>query len=77
LKVLILHGLLHLAGHDHEADNGKMARRELQLRARLRLPLGLIERTTNARVRVPPVPRTWGPGKPRGSATATSGSARS
>ena len=44
LKVLILHGLLHLAGHDHEADNGKMARRELQLRARLRLPQGLIER---------------------------------
>ena len=44
LKVLILHGLLHLAGYDHEIDNGKMARREQLLRARLRLPLGLIER---------------------------------
>src|ERR1017187_4219900 len=45
IKVLILHGLLHLAGYDHEADNGQMARRERLLRARLRLPHGLIERT--------------------------------
>jgi probable rRNA maturation factor len=45
LKVLILHGLLHLSGYDHEADNGRMARRETALRARLRLPQGLIERT--------------------------------
>ena len=45
LKVLILHGLLHLAGYDHETDNGEMARRERRLRARLRLPEGLIERT--------------------------------
>jgi probable rRNA maturation factor len=44
IKVLILHGFLHLAGYDHETDNGKMARRELLLRARLRLPQGLIER---------------------------------
>jgi len=44
IKVLILHGLLHLAGYDHEADTGKMARRERQLRARLNLPPGLIER---------------------------------
>ncbi|MGD0830730.1 MAG: rRNA maturation RNase YbeY [Terracidiphilus sp.] len=44
LKVLILHGLLHLAGHDHEADQGQMARRERLLRSRLRLPQGLIER---------------------------------
>ncbi|HMD76933.1 MAG TPA: rRNA maturation RNase YbeY [Terracidiphilus sp.] len=44
IKVLILHGLLHLAGQDHEADNGRMARRERQLRARLGLPQGLIER---------------------------------
>jgi len=44
LQVLILHGLLHLAGYDHEADDGRMARRERQLRARLGLPLGLIER---------------------------------
>jgi len=49
LKVLILHGLLHLAGFDHERDNGEMARRERLLRKRLRLPLGLIERTAGAR----------------------------
>ncbi|MGD0737655.1 MAG: rRNA maturation RNase YbeY [Terracidiphilus sp.] len=45
IKVLILHGLLHLAGYDHEVDDGKMARRERLLRAKLKLPLGLIERT--------------------------------
>ncbi len=44
LKVLILHGLLHLAGYDHETDTGQMARRERRLRARLGLPQGLIER---------------------------------
>jgi len=44
IKVLILHGLLHLAGYDHETDAGKMQRREDQLRARLGLPQGLIER---------------------------------
>ena len=46
IKVLMLHGLLHLAGYDHESDNGTMARREQTLRARLRLPHGLIERST-------------------------------
>lgn len=44
LRVLILHGLLHLAGYDHETDAGKMQRRERQLRAKLGLPQGLIER---------------------------------
>jgi probable rRNA maturation factor len=44
IKVLILHGLLHLAGYDHEADDGRMANRERLLRARLGLPQGLIER---------------------------------
>jgi probable rRNA maturation factor len=44
LKVLILHGLLHLAGYDHETDAGRMARRERLLRGRLGLPEGLIER---------------------------------
>jgi probable rRNA maturation factor len=46
LKVLILHGLLHLAGYDHESDNGEMTTRESKLRRQLGLPLGLIERTT-------------------------------
>lgn len=45
LKVLMLHGLLHLAGFDHETDHGEMARQEQRLRAKLRLPLGLIERS--------------------------------
>jgi probable rRNA maturation factor len=45
LKVLILHGLLHLAGYDHETDNGEMQVRETKLRQQLGLPTGLIERT--------------------------------
>lgn len=44
IKVLTLHGILHLAGFDHESDNGKMARKEVNLRRALRLPLALIER---------------------------------
>ena len=46
IKILVLHGILHLRGYDHECDNGQMARREKQLRAKLRLPLGLIERAS-------------------------------
>ena len=48
IKVLILHGLLHLSGEDHEADNGEMATREATLRHELRLPATLIERTATA-----------------------------
>ncbi len=44
VKILVLHGVLHLRGYDHQCDNGQMARREKQLRAKLHLPLGLIER---------------------------------
>jgi probable rRNA maturation factor len=44
IKVLMLHGLLHLAGHDHETDAGEMQQREQSLRTKLGLPLGLIER---------------------------------
>ncbi len=44
LKILILHGILHLAGLDHETDNGNMARKETRLRQELGLPFGLIER---------------------------------
>jgi probable rRNA maturation factor len=45
IKILSLHGILHLAGYDHETDNGKMARREIKLRKLLGLPTGLIERS--------------------------------
>ncbi|MGA7522329.1 MAG: rRNA maturation RNase YbeY [Acidobacteriaceae bacterium] len=44
LQILVLHGLLHLAGYDHEQDSGQMARREAILRRRLGLDHGLIER---------------------------------
>lgn len=44
LKVLVLHGMLHLAGHDHETDNGRMAKLESKLRAKLGLPGSLIGR---------------------------------
>jgi probable rRNA maturation factor len=44
VRVLLLHGLLHLAGMDHEVDAGEMAEREAELRGRLRLPVGLIAR---------------------------------
>lgn len=37
IKQLILHGLLHLCGYDHETDNGEMNARELELRERLGL----------------------------------------
>ncbi len=44
LKVLMLHGLLHLAGYDHETDDGTMARVERRLRVKLGLKAGLTER---------------------------------
>jgi probable rRNA maturation factor len=47
IKILMLHGLLHLAGYDHETDEGEMARREQKLRTKLRLPSGLIERASD------------------------------
>jgi probable rRNA maturation factor len=45
VKILILHGLLHLAGYDHECDQGQMRRRETRLRKQFALPAGLVERS--------------------------------
>ncbi|MGI8958919.1 MAG: rRNA maturation RNase YbeY [Bryobacteraceae bacterium] len=45
VRILMLHGLLHLAGMDHEHDSGKMARAERKWRAELKLPEALIART--------------------------------
>lgn len=45
IKILVLHGILHLAGFDHEHDDGEMARKETRLRRQLKLEPGLIERT--------------------------------
>lgn len=44
VKILALHGVLHLVGYDHETDPGTMAGKETELRRLLGLPLGLIER---------------------------------
>jgi probable rRNA maturation factor len=61
VRILLLHGLLHLSGEDHETDNGEMAARESKLRRELRLPTTLIER-----VEKKPTPRrTIKPAKPK------------
>jgi probable rRNA maturation factor len=44
IQILMLHGLLHLLGMDHETDCGRMARAEARWRSRLGLPGGLISR---------------------------------
>jgi probable rRNA maturation factor len=46
LRILMLHGALHLAGFDHETDSGEMARAEIRWRRQLGLPSGLIERAS-------------------------------
>lgn len=53
IKVLILHGMLHLAGHDHETDSGQMARAETRMRARLKLPASLIQRSEHGDAAAP------------------------
>lgn len=44
IEILMLHGVLHLLGHDHESDRGAMRRLESRWRQKLDLPAGLIER---------------------------------
>jgi probable rRNA maturation factor len=51
VKILILHGMLHLAGYDHEIDDGEMQAREASLRQKFGLPIGLIERAHSPLVR--------------------------
>ena len=46
IRILMLHGVLHLTGMDHERDRGRMARAEAAWRKSLGLPVGLIERVT-------------------------------
>lgn len=71
IKILTLHGVLHLAGFDHERDNGQMARMELQLRRQLKLPQGLLQRVEQAasahrgRGRAPNYPSSAGRGRAR------------
>ena len=62
LQILLLHGVLHLAGYDHERDNGLMAQTEERLRAQLGLPAALIARSGDddgrpAQLRLSYVPR--------------------
>jgi probable rRNA maturation factor len=45
VEILMLHGVLHLLGMDHETDGGKMRRAETRWRKQFDLPNGLIERT--------------------------------
>ena len=74
VRILLLHGLLHLDGEDHETDDGEMADREAELRLELRLPVSLIERVETPRPKAPnpkpnpttvPPRRASQPAKPR------------
>ena len=51
LRILMLHGALHLAGFDHASDSGEMARAEARWRKRFGLPDSLIERAASLEAR--------------------------
>lgn len=44
IRILMLHGVLHLSGMNHEKDGGEMGRAEMRWRKRLKLPTAVIER---------------------------------
>lgn len=46
IRILMLHGVLHLTGMDHERDRGAMSRVERAWRKKFGLPAGLIERVS-------------------------------
>jgi len=68
VRILLLHGLLHLAGMDHEVDGGEMAEREAELRKRLRLKSGLIARSAK-RTSGAKAPTSKGAMKPKAKAS--------
>ena len=47
LQILMLHGVLHLTGLDHDQDRGEMAHAEKRWREHFGLPAGLIERVSS------------------------------
>lgn len=67
VRVLMLHGLLHLDGEDHETDAGEMAAREVRLRGELGLASGLIERVSGRATPARARKSTPGPGNEKGA----------
>jgi probable rRNA maturation factor len=65
VKILALHGILHLAGFDHEHDQGEMGREESRLRRQLKLEVGLIERAQARASKI--LPREERKGRPPGA----------
>jgi len=47
LSLLFIHGLLHLAGYDHEKDNGEHRNKEEEIIGQFNLPSSLIVRNAN------------------------------